>query len=56
VENIIQAILEKTEIPLDKFLSALGIEFVGKKTARLIMEEIGRSSEEVRRIVVEEKN
>ena len=36
VENIIKAIENKKEVPLDRFLAALWIEFVWKKTAKLI--------------------
>ncbi len=40
VNNIISSILEKTKIELPRFLAALGIEFVWKKTAKLVVEGI----------------
>jgi len=40
VENIIKAIEEKKELSLEVFLQALWIEFVWKKTARLIVENL----------------
>ena len=43
VENIINAIESKKQIPLDKFLSALWIEFVWKKTAKLIQDGLEQS-------------
>ena len=40
VENIIRAIEEKKEVSLDMFLQALWIEFIWKKTAKLIVENL----------------
>jgi len=51
VENIIKAIEEKKEVSLDIFLQALGIEFVWKKTAKLIylaLQDSGKISDFVK--------
>lgn len=41
VDKLIEAIAEKTKIPLDRFIYALGIRQVGQATARVLAKEYG---------------
>lgn len=41
IENLLQAIEDSKQNPLDKLLFALGIRYVGKKTARILAREFG---------------
>ncbi len=41
-QNVIDAIHAVTSVPLDRFLTALGIEHVGEETARLIASAFGK--------------